>query len=146
MTDFCLFIYLWLCWVFVAARAFLWLWQEGATLQLWCEGFSLQFLLLLWSVGSRARGLQYPGTWTHYCGAQALEHRLSCGAWPQLLLRIQDLSGPGTEPGSPALAGRFFTTEVPRKPLTLLLKILPSTSLNISPIILNPRSAYAYNF
>jgi len=66
--------------------------------------------------------------------------------WAYLLLGIQELPGPGTEPGSPALAGRFFTTEVPGKPLTLLLKIFPSTSLKISPIILNPRSAYVYNF
>ena len=27
-----------------------------------------------------------------------------------------DLSGSGIEPGSPALAGRFFTTEPPGKP------------------------------
>ena len=34
-------------------------------------------------------------------------HRFSC-KW--------DLPGPGIEPVSPALAGRLFTTEPPRKP------------------------------
>ena len=28
----------------------------------------------------------------------------------------EDLPDPGIEPGSPALAGRFFTTEPPEKP------------------------------
>ena len=36
------FIYFWLCWVFVAAQAFLWLQQAGAPLQLQCTGFSLR--------------------------------------------------------------------------------------------------------
>ena len=44
--------FLGLCWVSVAAQAFLWLSQAGATLQLWCTGFSLRGLLLLWSIGS----------------------------------------------------------------------------------------------
>ena len=39
-------------------------------LQLQCMGFSLQWLLLLWSTGSRACELSS-------CGIQALEHRLS---------------------------------------------------------------------
>ena len=29
----------------------------------------------------------------------------------------EDLSDPGTEPASPALADRFFTTELPGKPI-----------------------------
>ena len=33
---------------------------------------------------------------------------------------LGDLSDPGTEPASPALAGRFFTTEPPRKPLDIV--------------------------
>ena len=32
------YFYFWLCWVFVAMRAFLHLWQTGATLYLWCFG------------------------------------------------------------------------------------------------------------
>ena len=40
---------------------------------LWCVGFSLRWLLLLWSTGSRCVGFSSCGLW-------ALEHRLrSCG-------------------------------------------------------------------
>ena len=82
---------------------------------LWCTGFSLQWLLLLWSTGARhggastavARGLSS-------CGSQALESRLSsCGAWALLLCGMWDLPGPGLEPVSPALAGGFSTTAPP---------------------------------
>ena len=38
-----------------------------------------------------------------------------------MLFRMWDLPGPGFEPVSPALAGRFFTTEPPGKPLFLLI-------------------------
>ena len=44
-------------------------------------------------------------------------HRLSrCGSWAQLLRSMWDLPGPGLEPVSPALAGRFSTTAPPGKP------------------------------
>ena len=50
------------------------------------------------------------------CGLQALERRLSsCGARASLLLGMWDLPGPGIEPVSPALAGRFLTTVLPGK-------------------------------
>ena len=52
------------------------------------------------------------------CGSQALECRLSsCGARAQLLSSMWDLPGPGLEPASPALAGRFLTTAPPGKSL-----------------------------
>ena len=51
-------LFIWFCWVFMAARAFLQLQQVRATIQLWCTDFSLWWLLLLQSAGSRARGLQ----------------------------------------------------------------------------------------
>ena len=38
-----------------------------------------------------------------------------------------DLPGPGIEPVSPALVGRFFTTEPPGKPEIKLLKYLSNT-------------------
>ena len=107
--NFYLCTYFWLCWVFIAARAFLQLQRVGATLQLLCAGFSLQWLLLLWSSGSRACRLS---GW----GFRTLEHRLrSCGTRAQLLHSMWDLPGTGIKPVSPALAGRFFTTESPRK-------------------------------
>ena len=44
-------------------------------------------------------------------------HRLSnCGSLAQLLCGMWDLPGPGLEPVSPALAGRFSTTAPPGKP------------------------------
>ena len=51
------------------------------------------------------------------------EHRLqtrrlsSCGSWAQLLHGMWNLPGPGLEPVSPALAGRFATTAPSGKPL-----------------------------
>ena len=48
------------------------------------------------------------------CGSQAPEHRLSsCRAGAELLCSVWALPGPGIELLSPALAGRFFTTEPP---------------------------------
>ena len=51
-------IYFWLCWVFIAvlglSRVASW-----ATLESWCVSFSLRWLLLLQSTGSRACGLHY---------------------------------------------------------------------------------------
>ena len=51
------------------------------------------------------------------CGAQALERRLSsCGTRAYQLVRdMWDLPGPGLEPVSPELAGRFLTTVPPGK-------------------------------
>ena len=49
-----LFIYFWLRWVFVAALSLV-VASEGYSL-LRCTGFSLQWLLLLWSTGSRHAG------------------------------------------------------------------------------------------
>ena len=54
------------------------------------------------------------------CGTWALEHRLSSsGAWPELLRGMWDLPGPGIEPVSPALAGRFLTILTLDHPLPL---------------------------
>ena len=56
------------------------------------------------------------------------EHRLqtrrlsSCGSRAQLLRGMWDLPGPGHEPVSPALAGRFSTTAPPGKPQIMVLK------------------------
>ena len=60
--------------------------------------------------GLQARGLSS-------CVLQTLERRLSsCGAQAQLLRGMWDLPGPGLEPVSPALAGRFLTSVPPGKP------------------------------
>ena len=112
-----LFIYLFifgLSWVFIAVRGpFLVAASRGySTLR--CAGFSLRWLLLLRSMGSRHAGFSS-------CGSRALERRLSsCGTWAQLLHGMWDLPRPGLEPTSPALAGRFLTTAPPGKSLFVL--------------------------
>ena len=68
----------------------------GATLQFRRAGFSLQRLPLLRSTGLR-----------------------SCGTWAQSLPGMWDLPGPGIEPVSPALAGRFLTTGPSGKAYTI---------------------------
>ena len=79
-----------------------------------CAGFSLWWLLLLRSMGSRRAGFSS-------CGSQAPEHRLSsCDARAQLLRSMWDLPGPGLESVSPALAGGFLTPAPPRKSTTYL--------------------------
>ena len=56
------FIYLWLHWVLVAARGLSLVAASGGYSSLWCEGFSLLWLLLLWSKGSRGAGFSSCGT------------------------------------------------------------------------------------
>ena len=66
------FIYLLigLCWVFVVACRLSLVVASGVYSSLWCVGFSLRWLLLLRSMGSRRAGFSS-------CGSQALEGRLS---------------------------------------------------------------------
>ena len=51
-----LFIYFWLRWVFVAAHGLSLVAVSGDYSSLRCVGFSLRWLLLLWSTGSRYAG------------------------------------------------------------------------------------------
>ena len=68
-----LFIYFWQRWVFVAARGLSLVAVRGGYSSLWCVGFSLRWLLLLRSTGSRRAGFGSCGSW-------GLERRLSsCG-------------------------------------------------------------------
>ena len=81
-----LFIYFWLHWVFVAACRLSLVVVSGRLLSsLWCVGFSLWWLLLLRSTGSRACASVVVALGLSSCGSRALEHRLSsCGARAQL--------------------------------------------------------------
>ena len=47
-----LFIYFWPCWVFIAVHGLSLVEVSRGYSSLWCTGFSLQWLLLLWSAGS----------------------------------------------------------------------------------------------
>ena len=83
---------------------------SGGYSSLRCAGFSLQWLLLLRSTGSRCAGFSS-------CGSRALERRRSsCGSWAQLLRSMGDLPRPGLKPVLPALADGFLTTAPPGKP------------------------------
>ena len=57
-----LFIYFWLHWVFVAEHGLSLVVVSGGYSSLWCAGFSLQWLLLLRSTGSRHVGFSSCGT------------------------------------------------------------------------------------
>ena len=107
-----LFLYFSLCWVFVAAWAFLQLRQVEVALQLYCMD-SLRQLLLFQSTNSRMHRLQQ--MWHE--GSKVVAYRLSSYASQALLLcGMWDLPRTGTEPMSHALTGGFFNTEPPGKP------------------------------
>ena len=72
-------------------------------------------------MGSRARASVVVAPGLSSCVSQALELWLSsCGAQTYLPCGMWNLPRPGVKPMSPALAGRFFTTEPPRKPSLLM--------------------------
>ena len=62
VLDFFL-IYFWLCWVFVAVCGFSLVVVSGGYSSLLCVGFSLSWLLLLQSMGSKHAGVRSCGTW-----------------------------------------------------------------------------------
>ena len=78
---------------------------------------SLQRLLLLWRTGSMACGLSSCGIctqWLQFPGSRAQAQKLWRLAY--LLQGTWDLPTSGIEPLSPAMAGRFLTTESPEAP------------------------------
>ena len=115
-----LFIYLFILAVLglcCCTRVFSKLRREGATLCCSaqasnCSGFSC---CRAQALGARASVVVVRGLCS--CGSRGPEHRLSnCGAWAPFLRSMWDLTGPGLESVSPALAGGFLTTEPQRKP------------------------------
>lgn len=101
---FCLFFLFWSCVAFIAVQASF-LRVSGAAFELWCRGFSLQWLLLVWSTGSGHVGFRCCGSWV-------LEYKLSsCSTQAELLQGMRGLPESGNEPVSPELAGGIFTAE-----------------------------------
>ena len=91
------FIYFWLCWVFVSVRGLSLVAASGGHSSSRCAGLSLSRPLVA------EHRLQ--------------SHRLSsCGSRAQLLCSMWDPPRPGLEPVPCALAGRFSTTAPPGKP------------------------------
>ena len=122
-----LIIYFWLCWVFVAACWLSLVAVSGVTLccgarASHCGGFSC--------CGARALGARSSvvvACGLSSCGSWAPERRLSSyGAQAQVLCGMWDLPGPGLEPVSPALAGRFLTTAPPGKSRKFLILMRPN--------------------
>ena len=71
MFFFFLFIYLWLCWVFVSVRGLSLVAASGGHSSSWCAGLSLSRPLLLWSTGSRRAGsviMAHGPSWSAACG------------------------------------------------------------------------------
>ena len=93
-----IYLYFWMHWVFVAARGLSLVSASRGYSSMQCASFSLRWLLLLRSTGSRRLGFS------------------SCGVRAQLLRGTWDLPRRGLEPVSPALAGRFLTTAPPGRP------------------------------
>ena len=58
-----LFIYFWLCWVFVAVHGFFLVVASRGYSSLRCMGFLLWWLLLLWIMGSRCASFSSCGGW-----------------------------------------------------------------------------------
>ena len=78
---FYLFIYFWLYWVFVAGRGLSLVVVSGGYSSLWCTGFSLWWLLLLRSTGSRRAGFSSCGSRAQQlwlAGSRAQAQQLWC--------------------------------------------------------------------
>ena len=90
---------------------------SGGYSSLRCVGFSLGGFSCCRARALGAQASVVVALGLSSCGSWALECRLSsCGARAQLLRGMCDLPGPGLEPVSPELAGRFLTTAPPGKP------------------------------
>ena len=110
----CLFF--WLCWVLVAVCGLSLVAESRGCSSVQCTGFSLWWLLLLWSTGCRHVGFGRCSTQPQCCCSRVLEYRLShCGLWALVAHGIWNLPRSGIKPVSPALADRFLSTVPPGK-------------------------------
>ena len=109
---FILFVYyFWLHWVFVTACGLSLVVASGSYPSLRCVGFSLWWLLLLWSTGFRCVGFRSCGMWAQQLWCMGLVAPWLVGS-----------SRTRLEPISPALASGFSTTAPPGKPALLVLR------------------------
>ena len=77
----------WLHWVFIAAHGLSLVAVSGGYSLLWCSGFSLPWLLFLWSTGSRHVGFSSCSMRAQQLWHAALEHTgfSSCGVWASVV-------------------------------------------------------------
>ena len=66
LNLFILFIYFWLWWVFITAHGLSLVAASGGYSSLLCAGFLLQWLLFLWSTGSRHADFSSCGAWAQW--------------------------------------------------------------------------------
>ena len=101
--------FLWLCWVFVAARTFSSVASAGHSLVAVC-GLLISVASLVAELGLQGtRALVVVAHRLNSCRSQALEHKLdNRGPQAWLLCGRWDPPGPGIESVSPASASRFF--------------------------------------
>ena len=101
------FIYFWLLWVFTEAHKLSLVAASGKLLKLWCAGFLLQCILLLWNTDSRHVGSVVVAHGLQNTTLTVVVHELS---YPEACT-------PGMKLVSPALHGRFLTTGPSGTPL-----------------------------
>ena len=82
------FIYFWLCWVFIPSHGLSLVAASGGYSWLRCTSFSLQWLLLLRSMGSRHAGFSSCGTWASVVVAHKLSCSAACGIFPDQGLNL----------------------------------------------------------
>ena len=88
LLSFFFFNYFWLCWVFVAALRLSLVAASGGYSSLRCAGFSLRWLLLLWSTGSRHEGFSSCGARASVVVAHGLSCSVACGIFPDQGLNL----------------------------------------------------------
>ena len=108
--NFFLYFYFWLHWVFIAKYRLSLDAASGGCSLVAVHGFLIAVAsLAIEHMGSGCMGFTS-------CGSRALECGVSsCGIQALLLHGMRDLSGPGIEPASLALQGRFVATGLPGK-------------------------------
>ena len=77
-----LFLFFWLCWVFIAVHRLSLVAASGGYSSLQCAGFSLRWLLLLRSTGSRRAGFSSCGSRASVVVALWLSCSATCGLFP----------------------------------------------------------------
>ena len=75
-------IYFWPCWVFITVRGLSLVAVSGGYSSLQCTGFSLRWLLLLWSTGCRHKGFSICGVRASVVVAHGLSCSAACGIFP----------------------------------------------------------------
>ena len=121
-------IYFWLHWVFVAACGLSLVAESWGYSSLWCVGFSLWWLLLLWSTGSRCTGFSSYGKRAQqlwFAGSRVQAQQL----WHTGLVALRHVgsSRTGAQTRVPCI-GRWILNHCATREVLLLTLICPSSN------------------